>query len=269
MSFQQRAYQFFISRGYSPAQAAALAGNAQHESSGGRPDAVGDNGKAYGLFQWHPDRQAFLRSFAQREKLDPTKEETQLAFKDWELRNTERAAGDRLRSATDPVAANNAVLSSLRPAGFKANDPTGSMHYDRRLANVNAILGQNYSAYGAGDSPREAIAMGRDVPAPAASASTLKPAEPVYGSDIGTSFRRLGHAIAPDLVDPATPLNPAQIAAQEKLDSTLDSFGDVSKGFLALASLGQPKDQPVEMIADQIRRPQQFKPLAKMRGLLG
>ena len=136
--FGQRAFQFFVSRGYSPAQAAALAGNAMVES-GGRTTAVGDQGRARGVFQWHPDRQANLRSFASRLGQDPSAELTQLQFKDWELQNTERTAGERLRAAQTPQEANNAVLASLRPAGFRRNDPTGSMHYDRRLSNTLAL----------------------------------------------------------------------------------------------------------------------------------
>lgn len=46
---------FWMSKGYSRAQAAGLAANEQAES-GGNPRARGDNGQAYGLFQWHLPR---------------------------------------------------------------------------------------------------------------------------------------------------------------------------------------------------------------------
>lgn len=264
MSFQQRAYQFYLSRGYAPAQAAALASNAMAESSG-RTNAVGDSGKAYGAFQWHPGRQALLRSYAQREGLDPTSERAQLGYKDWELRNTERRAGDLLRAANDPVAANNAVLASLRPAGFTRDNPTGAMHYDKRLANTQAILAGNYSGYANADSPRENIAMGRDVPG---AGDGLKTAEPVYGSDIGTSLRRFGNFLAPDLIDPATPLNPSQIAEEKKSDEMFGQLAAAGKSFAALQQASTPREQQYEMLRDQIVRPQ-FRPIPKIRGLLG
>jgi hypothetical protein len=48
---------------------------------------------------------------------------------------------ERLRAARTPQEANDAVLRSLRPAGFTPSDPTGSMHYDKRLNNTLALAG--------------------------------------------------------------------------------------------------------------------------------
>lgn len=84
--------------GWSKVQATGLAANIQAES-GGKHTAVGDGGLAYGLGQWHPDRQAnFKRAFG-KDIRQSTREE-QLRFIDWELRNTEKGAGDRLRQST-------------------------------------------------------------------------------------------------------------------------------------------------------------------------
>lgn len=49
------AIDFWVQKGYTPAQAAGIMANMQHES-GGNPMARGDGGQAHGLFQWHPDR---------------------------------------------------------------------------------------------------------------------------------------------------------------------------------------------------------------------
>lgn len=268
MSAQQRAYQFFLAQGYTPTQAAALASNMQVESSGS-PTVTGDDGRAVGLFQWHPDRQANLRAFAQRTGMDPMSERGQLAFKHWELQNTEGRAGDMLRKARTPEEATAAVVASLRPAGFTPDNPQGAMHWDKRLAGTYALSGLNYSGYGGMDSPREAAATGRPVaPPPAPPPAPPAPSPPVYGDDIGTSLRRLGNWLAPDMVDPATPLTPEQIAAQKKDDAILKDLGAAQKGFLALSALGQeqPKSQP--MLQPQVVRGQ-FKPLPLMRGLLG
>lgn len=48
-------FAFWTSEGYTPEQAAGIIANMEHES-GGNPRSIGDNGKAYGLFQWHPSR---------------------------------------------------------------------------------------------------------------------------------------------------------------------------------------------------------------------
>ena len=138
--FGRRAFSFYRGLGYSPPQAAALAGNAMAES-GGSTSIVGDQGKALGIFQWHPDRQARLLDYAKSQGLDPRSEQAQLGFFDWELKNTERRAGEMLRSAQTPEEAQAAVLASLRPQGFRMSDPTQSHNYGGRLKNTLSLLG--------------------------------------------------------------------------------------------------------------------------------
>lgn len=256
--FGQRAFQFFVSRGYSPAQAAALAGNAMVES-GGRTTAVGDQGRARGVFQWHPDRQANLRSFASRLGQDPSAELTQLQFKDWELQNTERTAGERLRAAQTPAEANDAVLASLRPAGFKRNDPTGSMHYDRRLSNTLALAKEDpmpgYSPpfdlnsssmtraqktqgpYGVMQSPARASFFGVNVPPP----SLLNAPAPTGGSGSMAPY-----APSTPMRDPS--LDEMQIgdatAAAAAAPAPATDFGKVAAGLKGLADAMKPAPQP-------------------------
>lgn len=256
MSFQQRAYQYYLSRGYSAPQAAALAGNAMVES-GGRTAILGDKGKALGLFQWHPDRQANLRAFAQREGLDPGEERTQLAFKDWELNNTEKRAGAMLRSAETPEAANAAVLASLRPAGYNRTDPTQAMHYSQRLANTQGILGSGGATLAAAPSRGEP-------PAPTPPAA---PAAPVYGADVGTQLRRFGNWLAPDMIDAPKPLTPDEIAAQKAQLSELGQYAQAQKAFAQIAAMGAPKEQQVQMLPPMVHRPQ-VRPIS-LKGLLG
>lgn len=90
---------YFQDRGMSPAEAAGLSANIMGESSG-RRDAVGDNGQAYGLLQWHPDRQANFAKFRGHDIRQSTLDE-QLAFIVHELNmGTEQKAGSALRGAT-------------------------------------------------------------------------------------------------------------------------------------------------------------------------
>jgi hypothetical protein len=56
-SLARRAFDFFVNTRWSKAQAAGLVANIEAESSF-TADEVGDSGLAYGLCQWHPDRQA-------------------------------------------------------------------------------------------------------------------------------------------------------------------------------------------------------------------
>ena len=87
----------FTSYGWSIVAGYGVAANSFNESSFD-PDAVGDHGKAYGLFQWHGDRQSQFKQVFGKDMRDATAAE-QVKFVDWELRNTERKAGDALKAA--------------------------------------------------------------------------------------------------------------------------------------------------------------------------
>jgi hypothetical protein len=176
----QQAYNYFVSVGYKPHQAAAIVGNMKMESWG-NPTIRGDGGKAFGSFQWHPDRQAKLDAFVQDQVAsgrDPNANrndpQTQWAFKDWEFKNTEKAAGDRLRASADVREANNAVLSDLRPAGYSSSDPTGSAAYDARLRYSASLAGVEPGEYvGRHDLP-VSTAAGDNAPADGLAANALK-----------------------------------------------------------------------------------------------
>lgn len=98
----REAVKFFKSNGWSTAQAAGIVGNLQAESGANlKTDAVGDGGKAYGIAQWHPDRQAnFKRAYGKDIRQAGFKE--QLEFVQWELENTETRAAAMLRKAKTP-----------------------------------------------------------------------------------------------------------------------------------------------------------------------
>jgi hypothetical protein len=89
------AYKFYLNQGWTPEQASGIVGNLLRES-GLNPNAIGDSGKAVGLAQWHPDRQ----SKAKQLYGDKWKEfHNQLAFVDWELKNSEKTAGEALKKS--------------------------------------------------------------------------------------------------------------------------------------------------------------------------
>lgn len=100
----------FMRMGWSKEQAAGLAANLNIES-GLRPNISGDNGAAYGIGQWHADRQAEFRRVFGHDIRASTLDE-QLQFVHYELtRGREQAAGRALRRATSAGEA-GAIVSS-------------------------------------------------------------------------------------------------------------------------------------------------------------
>lgn len=95
---RDQAMQYFMAQGWTKEQAAGIVGNLYKESKFDHT-AVGDSGKAYGLAQWHPDRQAdFKKKFGKDIKKATYQE--QLAFINYELRNgKEQDAGNKLKKA--------------------------------------------------------------------------------------------------------------------------------------------------------------------------
>ena len=106
----------FEQMGWSPVQAAGIASNLFRES-GYDPTASGDNGQAYGIGQWHKDRQEEFRKRFGKDIRQSTLDE-QLQFVDYEMRQgNERRAGAALAQATTAAQAGE-VVSRLyeRPA---------------------------------------------------------------------------------------------------------------------------------------------------------
>jgi hypothetical protein len=108
---------YFQSRGWSRAQAAGITANIQAESLF-NPNATGDKGQAYGVGQWHPDRQAAFNSWALKNKLPGLHQADlmeQLQFYNYELRNS--SAGKRLAGTSNAYDAGATVsLFNERPA---------------------------------------------------------------------------------------------------------------------------------------------------------
>jgi hypothetical protein len=108
--------QFFVDRGWTKEQAAGIVANLKAES-GMNPYAVGDHGKAYGVAQWHPDRQEAFKKWAGHD-IHQSDTLEQLDFIDFELkRGAERRAGDLLRAAQNARQASEVMTRNYeRPA---------------------------------------------------------------------------------------------------------------------------------------------------------
>jgi hypothetical protein len=125
------AMSFFQSKGWSKEQSAGIVGNLQTESGKNlRTDAVGDSGQAYGIAQWHPDRQ---RKFQEVMGI-PIRQSNfkqQLEFVQWELTNTEKRAGEMLKAASSAIDAAKAI-----DYGYERSS---HQHLGQRMANAVAL----------------------------------------------------------------------------------------------------------------------------------
>lgn len=111
---------YFQRMGWTKGQAAGIVANLRAES-GMNAGAVGDNGKAYGIAQWHPDRQEAFKKWAGKDIRQSTAEE-QMAFVHHELTlGSEKKAGALLRASTNAQQAGEIVSRSYeRPLAADA-----------------------------------------------------------------------------------------------------------------------------------------------------
>ena len=130
----QAALAYFQSQGWTKEQAAGIVGNLQAESGPDlNPNAIGDGGKAVGIAQWHPDRQANFQQ-TMGKPIQQSSLNDQLQFVQWELSNTEMSAGSRLKAAkTAEEAAQIIDRMYERSSGTALN---------KRIANATALTQQ-------------------------------------------------------------------------------------------------------------------------------
>lgn len=107
-------------KGYPKHVAEGIVNNLHYESGGGNHQAVGDGGQAYGLAQWHPDRQARFKQVIGTDIRSSTPQQ-QLDFVDWELRNTEAKAGRALGQTRNAAEATEVFMGQYeRPANMSS-----------------------------------------------------------------------------------------------------------------------------------------------------
>lgn len=194
--------QGLIARGYSPQQAAALAGHALQES-GGNPAAVNPSEGANGLFQWRGSRWDALQDFAKSSGKSPNDPDVQLDFVGKELAGPEKKAAGAFLAAPDVASAS----AALKPYIRFGDDSDGA-----RLANANNLFTQLNGAPAAPAAPVGALAA---APGPPIDITTTlaAPAPPSLSGQVGA----LGKALtgSEPQFDPVAPLqmpraNPGQ-----------------------------------------------------------
>jgi hypothetical protein len=133
---------YFTGQGWSAPQAAGIVANLVAESNL-NPAAVGDGGAAYGIAQWHPDRQAGFAALIGKPIRGSTLEE-QLAWVHAELQGTEKHAGDALSACTTAGEAAAVVCAKYeRPADILGESIKRAKLAETILADSSAIPEQN------------------------------------------------------------------------------------------------------------------------------
>jgi hypothetical protein len=130
---------FFKSLGWTHAQAAGIAGNLQAESNF-NPQATGDKGSAFGIAQWHPDRQRAFEQWSGK-PMQQASMWDQLRFVQHELtEGAEQMAGNLLKSATSAAEAAGIVSKNYeRPADTVGEMQRRGVLAERLAANSNSV----------------------------------------------------------------------------------------------------------------------------------
>ncbi|WP_429813536.1 phage tail tip lysozyme [Ensifer sp. B1-9] len=136
-SGQELAWNFWKSKGLADHQVAGILGNIKAESSF-NPVAIGDSGKAFGLYQ-HNDRSASLfNAIGGRGNLGDALSQHKFAYS--ELMGSEGRAWNALLGAKDVRSATAAFAGFERPRGFSWANPEGAHNFTGRLNGAEEAL---------------------------------------------------------------------------------------------------------------------------------
>ena len=165
-TYEEQIFNFFFNlKEYSSAQIAGIVGNLYVESGGFAEDVVttqrrGDNGKAHGIAQWHPDRWNPFVQWSNVNGYNPYTVNGQMRWVAQELDGSEARAKARLLKTTT---AEHAAIEFMRhyerpqkfsdPSEFRdpPHDPSGSV-VGRRAGEAERVAHavRIYNAYGRG-----------------------------------------------------------------------------------------------------------------------
>lgn len=144
MNNSQSAYDYYISQGLAPHQAAGIVGNLQGESGQDlNPYATNkgdgrDGSDSIGIAQWNGTRAQALKEYAASKGVPWTDLNIQLDFLHQELKGSEKSAYQKLLAAQTPEDAGRAMLAFERPKDW--NKPGAHPERARYAAAVHARL---------------------------------------------------------------------------------------------------------------------------------
>lgn len=178
-----KAMQILTGKGWTTEQAAGMVGNLQMESGPDmKTNAVGDGGKAYGIAQWHPDRQDRFKQQFKKDIREAGFEE-QLEFLDWEIKNVETQAYRALKEART---AREAAIAFDR-----YYERSSGAHVAQRVANAEAIM---KSPSQSGVTPGATDEMGRPLPGSIPDAAPVERGVQPIGTNFGAPNPSAGEA---------------------------------------------------------------------------
>jgi hypothetical protein len=161
---QKQALDYFLSQGWSSAQAAGIVGSLTQESDVD-PESRNKKSGAYGIGQWLGSRVADFKKWSGHD-LNGSSFEEQLAFMQYELtKGKEQAAGQRLRATTTAEQAAAVHAQSYERPGAAEANISNRQAYARLLyaslgqSNATQIAGQSAGARGAGISASRISSM--------------------------------------------------------------------------------------------------------------
>lgn len=137
----KQAMDYMMQKGWSREAAAGIVGNLVAESNM-NPNAIGDNGNAFGLAQWN-DRGPAMKAWLASQGKAWNDFFGQLDFIDHELRGSEARAGSQLRMARDANAASQIVMNEYERPAMWARQKTGGERAGAAQQAYNMAAGGN------------------------------------------------------------------------------------------------------------------------------
>lgn len=238
-------YDGLLQRGFTPVQAAALAGNMRQESSF-NPASWNEKEGAGGLLQWRNDRLAALQSMAASEGKDWTDPDVQMDFIAREMTGPEAHNAKGFLAADDVQNANAALKRYIRygdntePVRLKYAeafvDPASSSSFQPAARAVNSLAGGNApDANPLGGVPAKEVQTAQFVPPP------FSGQKPNFAPLFPTGEDSVQTAPLPPVTQNNAPAAP--VAPQSPSQGMPAAGGDVLKAWgLSDAASGTAKD---------------------------
>jgi hypothetical protein len=185
---QQAAVARLVGHGWTEEQAVGIVANLAHESGQTlNHTAVGDSGRAYGLAQWHPDRQANFARWAGKDIRESSFEE-QIDFINHELtQGAEQRAGAAIRASRTAGAAAFATSTQYeRPRDALGQATARSVTAEQLLADMRRRRGADgapsagapATGEGAGGTPPYDVRVRVTLDGPGSQGATIRTTTP-------------------------------------------------------------------------------------------
>ncbi len=137
-----------VKMGWTPAQAAGIAGSLQQESAGFDPSAKNEDSGMYGIAQWDTTRRKKFSEIIGK-PIEGSSLDEQLRFMNWELNNSHKSAGDKIRaSKTAEEAAqihSDKYEKASKTGKWAANDEQRRKNAANYLSSYNSANAKNSS----------------------------------------------------------------------------------------------------------------------------